>query len=120
MSIRADVAAALEAEGMTPDVSQAAAAPLPDVPMSGSTQALIVDAARAMTAVKVPYPVQVSVFWRAFGAGIGGGGGAGHGFGIKPPPPCPWCAGTGAHGGWCPGPYLGAGPGPHISEEIQR
>ena len=105
--MRLEVAAALEAEGLTADVASLVAALIPAGRLTSAQQG-IVDAARAMTEVGIPArPTQVRVFLRVFGVGIGGGGGAGGGFGIEPPPPCPWCAGTGSHGGWCPGPYLG-------------
>lgn len=106
-----DVAAAIEAEGLTTDLAAAVAMKLP-TGLGGSVQQGIVDAARAMTAVGVPAPVQVRVFWRAFGVGVGGGGGAGFDPGVPPPEPCPWCCGTGSHGGWCPGPWLRLGPKP--------
>lgn len=115
MSIMRAVTAALQAEGLTPDAARVIAERIPDGD-GGSVQQLIIDAARAMTdAGLAPRPVQVRVFWRAFGAGIGGGGGAGFFGGQEVAEPCPWCDGTGSHGGFCPGPYLGAGPGPHIS-----
>jgi hypothetical protein len=75
---------------------------------------MITDSARVMTGAGIaPRPVQVRVFWRAFGIGDGGGAGSD---GSPLLDPCPWCGGTGSHGGWCPGPYLGMGPGPYINE----
>ena len=115
MSIRDDVAEALEAEGLTADAAKVIAERMP-AGDGGSVQQMIVDAARAMTEASLPpRPLQVHVFIRAFGAGIGDGGGAGSfGDGWPEPEPCPWCAGTGSHGGLCPGPYLRKGPLPYF------
>jgi hypothetical protein len=103
------VYSALIDEGMTGDVArQVQDRMTPDAAVAG-LQMQVVDAARAMTEVQVPYDVQTRVFWRAFGIGIGGGGGAGMSYGAQPEP-CPWCKGTGAHGGMCPGMWLGPRP----------
>lgn len=111
MSVRTVVAAALEAEGLTPAAARVVAGRLPDLD-GGGVQELIVAAARAMTdAGLAPRPLQVRVFARAFGVALGGGGGGG----MIVTPQCPWCGATGGgHGGFCPGPYLAAGPGPYL------
>jgi len=106
-----DVAAALEAEGLTGAVITAVTSNL-DMTVTGMQNRINV-AAVAMTTVGVPGPVQSRVIMRAFNVGIGGGGGAGGGGPVRRA--CPWCGGTGSHGGWCPGPYLTTwppGPGP--------
>jgi hypothetical protein len=105
-----DLAAALEAEGMTEGVCRAVLTQVAPERLARGVQAAINESARAMTDVRVPFGVQVNVFLRAFGVGIGGGGGAG--WGSPRCDPCPWCGGTGNHGALCPGPALGYGPRP--------
>jgi hypothetical protein len=98
------VTAALLDEGVTADVAASVAGRLPEY-KPDTLQAQVIQAASAMTEIGIPFAMQVRVFMRAFGVGIGGGGGAGSGG--PAPDPCPWCRGTGSHGGFCPGPALG-------------